>query len=219
MCSAIASDPLPNQKANIPTDRVIVGLTGSIGSGKSEACKFFHVLGAEIIDADLLAREVVAPGTAGLEEIKQAFGPEVIYGDGTLDRRILGKVVFTDPAKKKELEAILHPKIRSLFLSRLSDTATKQGGIIIYAVPLLFESGYLYSELSKIIVVIADKENCLKRVIGRDKLSLLEAEKRFNSQMPPEEKAKKADYIIENNGTREQLLEKVAEVYEKLAEK
>lgn len=195
----------------------VVGLTGSIGTGKSAVAREFESLGAKIIDADLLAREVVEPGRPGLNELVAAFGETVLLADGSLDRRALGSIVFADKNKRLKLEQILHPKIRSLFLERLNLAKAKNPELIVYVVPLLFESKYEYPELEAVIVVSATPEQSIQRVMSRDKLSREEAQARLNAGLPIDLKAKQADYIIDNSGPPEALKQATKDLFIKLS--
>lgn len=176
---------------------MVIGVTGIIGSGKSLVGRLMATRGFKVIEADELAREVVLPGTAGLAAVVREFGQRVLNPDSTLNRRLLGEVVFKDHTKRKVLESILHPAIRKLWLDKLKGLA---GMNVAYIVPLLFESGEQYPELEKKILVAADREVCLARVMARDKLSEEEAVARLDAQMPIEKKLKLADFIIWNNG-------------------
>jgi dephospho-CoA kinase len=192
----------------------IVGLTGSIGSGKSAAAHCFQALGAEIIDADLLAREVVAPETSGWKEIYAAFGSEFFSPDGDLNRKKLAQLVFNDPENKLKLEAIIHPKIRDRFTLRLKELREqKPDTLIIAVIPLLFETGNQYAELEKIICIVADEEICIRRIMSRDNCARAVAERKINSQLPQREKANRSDFVIENNGTLEDLQLAVQAIY------
>jgi dephospho-CoA kinase len=199
----------------------VYGLTGNIGSGKSKAADFFVQFGAVLVDADLLAREVVAPGAPALTQIENTFGETVITEAGELNRKALGGIIFTDPDKRKTLETILHPQIRALYLNRLEKIARSEARnqIVIYAVPLLFESGFSYDELDGTIVVYAPKETCIERVMARDSCSRELAEKKYTSQIPGEAKKKKADFVIENDGSLDALREQVKALYSTLVKK
>lgn len=197
-----------NQEARIP----IFGLTGTIGSGKSSVAALLEKKGALILDADLISREVVAPGSEGLSQIVGHFGEEILLCDGALDRKKLGKLVFSDPVQKSELEKILHPLIRQHYLSQLARLQKeiaqglhKQAVAIVYVVPLLFESGYKYPEIKKTIVVSAPEQTCLERVMKRDSCSRDLARRKLSSQLSMKEKVKRADYVISNSGTEKEL--------------
>ncbi len=197
---------------------LVVGLTGSIGSGKSQAAEIFKECGAAILDADVLAREVVRPGSQGLAAIKAKFGAKYILPNGELDRRSLGELVFSKNELRMQLEDILHPRIRSLYLEKLQKLKFQSPppALIVYVVPLLFESRYAYPELDAIVVVSADKAQSIERIMNRDHTSRDQAEKRYNSQLPMEVKERKADIVIRNDGSIEDLKTKVRKSYAEL---
>jgi dephospho-CoA kinase len=176
-----------------------VGLTGSIGVGKSFVASVFEELGAHVLDADQTAREVVMPGTPGLKAVTEAFGEEILNPDGTLNRKQLGAVVFTDENRRQRLNHILHP-----FIIARQDEILKEWeahdpqGIGIVDAALMIESGG-YKRFDKLIVVHCRPEVQLERLMLRDKLSRDEAQRRINSQMPQEEKQKFADYLIDTS--------------------
>jgi len=199
------------------TKTTILGLTGSIGSGKSSAAEIFRKYGAEIIDADVLARQVVEPGTPALAQIESEFGIEVLETDGSLNRKKLASLVFNDQKKLKRLEEITHPLIRQLFLQKLDEIKKiRNPALILAVIPLLFETSNRYPELEKIIVVTAPRDQCLSRIVKRDSCSVQMAKQRMNSQIAQEIKASKADLVIENNGTLEDLDKKVIKLLGKL---
>lgn len=195
----------------------IVGLTGNIGSGKSEAALEFQSLGARVIDADMLAREAVLPGGEALREISSAFGPAVIFPSGELNRQELGRIIFSDPQQRRRLEDILHPRIRALYLQRLAEACSAPTPLVVYVVPLLFESRFSYPELDAIVVVSAPKELAIQRVISRDKCSKPLAEQKYAAQIPIEDKERKADFVIRNDGSLESLRLQVRSVFAKVA--
>ncbi len=196
---------------------LIIGITGSYASGKSTVAEIFKSLGAYIIDADRLAREIVMPGEPAYNEIKTHFGSDIIQEDLTINRKKLGEIIFNDLANKTKLENITHPRIQELFYKKLneakSDSANK---LIIYVVPLLFESKNKYPELEKIIVVSADKNTSIERITKREGCSRELAEKKYLSQMSIEEKEKKADFLIKNNSDMASLEASVEHIYRKL---
>ena len=192
---------------------IIIGLTGSIGSGKSEVARIFEELGALVIDADLLAREAVLPGSPALAAIVKEFGAQVLEHSGSLNRKLLGAIVFSDRTKLKVLETIVHPEVRRLFLAKLATIKDGSGKLIVYVVPLLFESTNIYPELSKKITVSAPRNVCIERVQKRDSSSKEMAERKFDSQMPPESKEQLSDFVIRNDGSLEQLRDKVLAVF------
>ena len=176
-----------------------VGLTGSIGVGKSFVASVFVELGCHVLDADQTAREVVMPGTPGLKALTDAFGEEILNTDGTLDRKQLGTLIFADPNQRQRLNNILHPFI----IARQDEIlnaweAEDPDGIGIVDAALMIESGG-YKRFDKLIVVHCRPEVQLERLMLRDKLSRDEALRRINSQMPQEEKQKFADYLIDTS--------------------
>ncbi len=192
---------------------LLVGLTGGIATGKSTVSTMFRALGAEIIDADLLAREVVEPGEPAYETIVAEFGRDVVQADGALDRKKLGAIVFADPARRKRLEAITHPAIRARFLARLATlTARRFGGVVFFDAPVMIESGN-YKHMDKLVVVATDDTTQRTRLHGRDGSPDDEIERKIGSQMPVAEKAKLADYVIDNSGDRAATEAQVARVY------
>lgn len=183
---------------------LIIGITGSIGSGKSAVGALLAKRGALVIDADQLAREVVVPGSVGLDEVVAHFGEEVVDSQsGALDRKKLAQIVFANPEERKSLEAILHPKIRALFVEKLT-AATQTPAppwLIAYLVPLLFESGYSYDELAFTVVVSAPEQQCIERVVARDGISPALVQQRLAAQLPIKEKEKRADFVVANEGS------------------
>jgi len=192
-----------------------VGLTGGIATGKSAAAAILRRLGVPVIDADELARDVVRPGQEAWKEIVDIFGPSVLRGDRTLDRKKLRKIVFDDPAARKQLEAIVHPKVRALAEERIRDLEARGHEIIVYEVPLLFE-GQLQLWLRPVILVACNLTTQKKRLKERDGLSDEEARQHLDAQMSLEEKRRLADYVIENNDTLEKLEQQVKTVLNKI---
>ena len=186
----------------------IFGLTGGIGSGKSTVAGIFQELGAEIVDADHLARLAVAPGSPGLARIAETFGKDILLQDGTLDRPALGKLVFSDESKRKQLNAIVHPEVQRLALEAFQRLIEAGANFILYDVPLLYESK-LESMFSEVVVVHVPRETQLQRVMKRDNLSEKEVEQRLAAQMSLDLKAEKADYLIDNSRTLEETREQV----------
>jgi dephospho-CoA kinase len=180
----------------------VFGLTGGIGSGKSTVAKRFRERGLGVIDADELAREVVAPGTPGLGEIVEEFGKEVLDASGALDRPKLAELVFGDEAKRRRLNAITHPRVRELSQERVAALDAKGEPLACYEVPLLVESG-LADILRPLVVVSVDEATQIARTTMRDGSTEEHAQKRVRSQMPLADKAKLADYVIDNSGSIE----------------
>ena len=193
----------------------LVGLTGGIASGKSAVAAILRRLGAAIINADELSREVVQPEQGAWEEIIKTFGPDILQEDKTLDRRKLRKIVFDNPEARKKLEAIIHPRVRALAERRISELAAAGSSVIVYEVPLLFEA-QIHLWLRPVILVACDLETQKKRLLERDHLTELEAQQHLDAQMSLEEKRKLADYLIENDGTLEKLEQDVRAVLEKI---
>jgi dephospho-CoA kinase len=195
---------------------LLVGLTGGIATGKSTVSAMFAHLGAKIIDADLLAREVVMPGQPALAEIVEEFGPDVLGPDGALDRKRLGAVVFVDPARRKRLEQITHPAIQrrqQRILSVYDEEAFE--GIVFYDAAVLIEGGG-HKKIDRLVVVSTDPATELARLMARDGMSLDEARGRIATQMPVADKAALADYVIDNSGSRAETERQVRDVYRKL---
>ncbi len=189
-----------------------VGLTGGIGAGKSAVAAIFARLGAFVIDTDALAREVVAPGGTALSEIGVLW-PSVVQG-GALDRSALAQIVFRQPAELERLNGLLHPRIRKLAAAR--ESGARPGQPIVHVVPLLFETGY-DSLVDKSVLVAAPLERRVARIVGRDGMTENEARARVAAQIAPEAARTRADYVIENDGTLEQLEARSRAVYEALA--
>jgi dephospho-CoA kinase len=195
---------------------LLVGLTGSIATGKSTVSRMFAHLGARVLDADLLAREVVMPGQPAYLKIVEEFGQGVVQDDGPLDRKALGAIVFAEPARRKRLEEITHPAIaarQQRILSVLDEEAFE--GIVIWDVALLFETGGV-AKMDRVVVVATDPETELARLMARDGMAEVGARARMASQMPVAEKAKRAHYVIDNSGDRAQTEGQVKVVYEAL---
>jgi len=178
---------------------LLIGLTGGVATGKSTVVRRLKELGAAVIDADQLAREVVEPGEPALEEIRQRFGPEVIGEDGQLDRARLARIVFEDEEARKALEAIVHPRIRSRMRAKIEEFKAQGEPVVVCDIPLLFETGVALDWVDRTVVVYAPKEVQLQRLMARNGLTLEEAERRIAAQMPTEEKARRADAVIDNS--------------------
>ncbi len=193
-----------------------VGLTGSIGVGKSFVASIFTELGCHVLDADLTAREVVMPGMPGLNAIVQEFGEEILNTDGTLDRKRLGALIFADENRRQRLNHILHPFIIARQDEILREWEREDPkGIGIVDAALMIESGG-YKRFDKLIVVHCRPEVQLERLMLRDKLSRDEAQRRIASQMSQEEKQKFADYLIDTSDGFDPARSRTVEVYNQL---
>src|SRR6266566_1315248 len=193
-----------------------VGLTGSIGVGKSFVAGVLAELGCNVLDADRTAREVVEPGSPGLRAVAESFGDEVIREDGTLNRERLGSVIFATEEKRALLNSILHPYIISRQDAFLREwEATDPKGIGVVDAALMIESGG-YKRFDKLIVVHCAPDKQLQRVMARNNLSREEAEQRIQAQMPQEEKKQFADYLIDTSEGFETTRKRTEEVYRAL---
>lgn len=190
-----------------------VGLTGGIGSGKSTVSAILADLGAVVIDADRLAREVVAKGTPGLDQVVAAFGPEILTESGDMDRAKVGEIVFNDEAKRKVLEGIVHPLVFERY-AELEASAPKDG-IVIHDIPLLAESGRA-DTFDAVLVVDVPAEVQIERLARDRDMSREDAEARIAAQATREQRRAIATYVIDNTGTREDLRQRVTEVFEQL---
>jgi dephospho-CoA kinase len=192
---------------------LLVGLTGGIATGKSTVNAMLASPSVRVVDADALAREVVEPGTPAHKQIVAEFGKEVLQPDGHLDRARLAEIVFADAAKRRRLEAITHPAIRARF-ERIMADLERAGfdGILIWDASLLVEGGG-NKNMDRVVVVTTDPATQLRRLMERDRCSEEAARARTASQMPLAIKARYADYVVDNSGTREQTEARVREVY------
>jgi dephospho-CoA kinase len=193
---------------------LLVGLTGTMGSGKSTTASMLKKMGAFIIDADAICRDLVLPGRPAWKEITQSFGKEILQVDEqTLDRGKLAQIIFSDKEKKKQLETILHPKVIAEEM-KMAEKIFKDRpeAIVVVEAALLIESGN-DQKMDKVIVVACDEEQSIQRAMKRSSLSLEEAISRIRNQMPQTEKIKHADYILRNNGNPDELKQKVQALY------
>ncbi|MGW1595736.1 dephospho-CoA kinase [Streptomyces sp. NPDC002343] len=191
-----------------------VGLTGGIGAGKSEVSRLLVEHGAVLIDSDRIAREVVAPGTPGLAAVADAFGPDVLAADGSLDRPRLGSIVFADPEKLAVLNSIVHPLVRDR--SRELESAVPEDAVVVHDVPLLTENG-LAPLYDVVIVVDASPETQLDRLVRLRGMTEADARARMAAQATREQRRKIADIVIDNDVPLDALRERVAEVWDGLA--
>ena len=195
----------------------IVGLTGGIGSGKSTACALFAELGVEIVDADHVSRSVVAPGSPALQQLREQFGDAVVTRDGSLDRAWLRSRIFSDAAVRQQVEALLHPLIRSAMLEQIQRS---RSAWLILAAPLLLENR-AYDFVDRVLVIDADEAIQVARTSKRDHASEDEVRRIMQVQLPRSERLARADDVISNNGDTASLRRQVQEystLYQKLAD-
>ncbi len=198
---------------------LIAGLTGGIASGKSTVSRMFREAGAELIDADEIAREVVKKGNPAWSKIKAHFGEEILLPDGEINRDLLGKIIFHDHSQKKELNRIVHPFVfQKMEKNIVNAESGNPNAIVILDVPLLIETG-LYHNLSDIILVYIPENLQLERLIARDHISEIDAKARIRSQMPIDEKKQFVSILIDNSMSYEKTKEKVLDVFQILHEK
>ena len=192
-----------------------IGLTGGIGAGKSTVARELERLGALVVDADAIAREVVAPGTPGLAAVVAEFGDSVLTPDGSLDRPALGRIVFADPAARARLEAITHPLIRAESARRAA--AAPPGAVVVHDVPLIVERG-LAAQYDLVVVVGADEDVRLERLVRDRGMTREDALARIRAQATDAERRAVADVWLDNSGTQEELLAQVRDLWrERLA--
>ena len=189
----------------------VLGLTGGIGSGKTMVGEMFAQLGAEIIDADQLARDVVEPGQPALGEIVERFGPDVLQADGRLDRAKLGGIVFTDASARAALNAITHPRIRERMEAAVSERKARSG-VLILVIPLLYENART-ALVERVIVVWVDPQTQFRRLVERGGLTAEQVRQRIAAQMPLDQKRVLADHLIDNRGSPEDTRRQVETIY------
>lgn len=193
---------------------LLIGLTGGIGSGKSTVAAYFEKLGANYVDADIVAREVVAPGTASLAAIKTKFGESILEADGQLNRAALRQLIFQDISAKHWLEALLHPAIRQQMLQQLTNSETPY---TLLVAPLLLENG-LNKLVQRVLVIDVTEDTQLLRATQRDNNSTEQIKAIMAAQYSREQRLALADDVIDNNGTNEQLLQQVTLLHQKYLE-
>ncbi|MNH95790.1 Dephospho-CoA kinase [compost metagenome] len=190
-----------------------IGLTGGIACGKSTVSAMLVSRGAILVDADRIAREVVEPGSPALAKVVDQFGPAVLHPDGTLNRKRLGEIIFSQDEARKQLEGILHPSIRTTMRTRMAEAEQQYPDrLVVVDVPLLYESG-LEVMFDEVLVVYVPREKQLARLMERDKLTLEQAEERLKAQLPIEQKKEKADIVIDNQGTLEETESQVEQFW------
>jgi dephospho-CoA kinase len=192
-----------------------VALTGGIATGKSFCLERFAALGAAVIDADVLAREAVAPGSVGLAVIADRFGRAVLRPDGSLDRPALGRIVFKDATARAQLEAIVHPEVYRRITMWLANLPLGTR-VAMADIPLLFETGHEH-DFERVVVAACEPEEQVRRVMARDGLTHREAHARVTAQWPIEEKARRADYVIRTDGSFAETETQVRVIFSQLA--
>jgi dephospho-CoA kinase len=198
---------------------IIAGLTGGIASGKSTVSKFLSDTGAKIIDADAIAREVVEPGTPGNKAIEALFGRSVLLPDGYIDRKRLGEIIFNDPEKRARLDAIVHPLVAERSAEMIAHIALETpDAVVIMDIPLLLETG-MDRDLAEVIVVYVPEALQLQRLMARDGIDEKAAMARIRSQMPIEEKRKRATRVIDNSGSRSACRQQALKALDRLRKK
>ena len=196
---------------------MLVGLTGSMGSGKTLTSSLFRKLGAHIIDADVICRELVEPGKSALDEITQYFGKDILLADGTLNRPQMARIVFNDADKKMVLESILHPKVFEEEQRVYKDIRAREpNALVIVDAALLIESGN-HNKMDKVLVVTCEREKQIQRLSKQGKWNFEEIRRRMTNQMKSEDKIKCADYVIHNDGSIEDLGLQVQSVFQELS--
>ena len=193
----------------------LVGLTGGIASGKSTVASMLERLGAEIIDADIIAREVVEPGTDGLSKVVQAFGESVLQSDGSLSREALASVVFGNQEQRSRLEAILHPLIKERTSSRI---ATSTAAVVVYVVPLLVEANVDYP-FDFVVTIESGVETQTQRLIESRGLTLAEAEARISSQATEAQREARADFLVDGSVALTELESQISKLWQLILQK
>lgn len=196
----------------------VIGLTGGIATGVSTVAKIFRELGAIVIEADKIAREVVVPGTDVHRKIVEAFGKEILNPDGTIHRQRLGQIVFTDATARRKLNRITHPSIRRRIQEEVEQIGEQRpDAIVLIDVPLLLDTtGPDTFEMDGVIVVTADGDRQVDRLMNRDGLSREDAERRLAAQRPAAEKAEEADWVVDNSGSVEETRRQVETLWQQL---
>jgi dephospho-CoA kinase len=199
-------------------NRILLGVTGGVASGKTTVVRILEELGAPVIDFDLLSRKVVEPGQPAWKEIVAYFGEQVLLEDRTLDRKKLSEVVFRDTEKRKKLEGFIHPRVFGEFIKLVKELTSKDPDAIIQVdVPLMIEMNLQYI-FHKILLVYMPEEMQVERLMKRDRISEETARNMIRSQLPIEEKRGYADFIVDNSGTLEETRRQVEEIWKKLKE-
>ncbi|MDX9787735.1 MAG: dephospho-CoA kinase [Desulfobacterales bacterium] len=200
------------------TKPVTIAVTGNAGSGKTVVCGRFKALGVPVIFSDALAREVVMPGSAVLSRISERFGDELLTPDGSLDRSAMRRLMLQDDQARRDLEALLHPEIISLMRARIRQAGKEGARVVMVEVPLLFE-GNAASFFDRVLLVTADNARQVTRLVARDRVSDADAHALLGAQMPDDQKRERSDFIINNNGSIEELIKTVDRLYQMIYQK
>jgi len=193
---------------------LLVGLTGGIGTGKSTAARMLERRGAVVFDADVLARQAVAPGTSGFDQVLERFGPNVLAPGGGLDREALASIVFSDPAARRDLEGIVHPEVRRMFAEGCEEYRDSDR-VVVFSAPLLVETG-MHTAFDLLIVVSAAVATQIRRLMRDRGMAERDVQARIAAQLPLEAKAEVADILVDNEGTLEDLERRVERVWRNL---
>jgi dephospho-CoA kinase len=197
---------------------IVFGLTGGLASGKSSVAGRLRARGVPVVDADQIAREVVAPGTPGLAAVVEAFGPSILLPDGSLDRPAVAALVFSDPEKRRRLNAIVHPLVGAASAARLAELRDRGEPLACYEAPLLVENG-LADAFRPLVVVSLPEDVQVERAMARDRSTADEARARIAAQLPLAAKVAAADFVIDNGSTREETERRTDEVLEAIRRK
>lgn len=201
----------------------VIGLTGNIGSGKSSVARFLRDLGAKVVDADQVAREVVMPGTPALAELVKEFGPDILNPDGSLNRQKMGSIVFADSQARTRLNQITHPRIKEAIDNTIANFrrdpyASSPSGVLVIEAPLLIEVG-LDRQVDEVWVVKVDEDKQIERLVARDNMKPADIRKRIAAQMPQSAKLKRADRIIDNSGDFSATKKQVTKIWDEFQRK
>ena len=195
-----------------------IGLTGGIASGKSTVAQLFRGWGAYVADADLISRHALDPGTSCYDKVLSAFGEGILFYDGTVDRKKVASIVFADEEALSALNGIIHPYVHETIMTdSLQVFREEPGRLIVWDVPLLFEAGF-DRDVKKTVVITARQSVRVQRIVARDGSTKAAALRRIRAQMPDREKVRRADLIIRNNGSLEELEQRTREVFDELLE-
>ncbi|HET6776996.1 MAG TPA: dephospho-CoA kinase [Actinomycetota bacterium] len=193
---------------------LLVGLTGGIGTGKSTVARMLEKRGAVVFDADVLARQAVAPGTPGFDQVVERFGPNVLAPGGGLDREALASIVFSDPAARRDLEGIVHPEVRRMFAEGCEEYKDSDR-VVVFSAPLLVETG-MHTAFDLLIVVSAPVATQIERLMRGRGMAERDVQARIAAQLPLEAKAEVADILVDNEGTLEDIERRVELVWRDL---